>query len=71
MEPPPSLAWPTATQPAATVAAEPPLLPPVECSVFHGLRAGPYANGSVVMVLPNSGTLVRPIAMKPARRNRS
>ena len=71
MDPPPSLACATATQPALTPAADPPLEPPVECSVFHGLRAGPYASGSVVMVLPNSGTFVRPMAMKPARRNRS
>ena len=41
IEPPPSLAWPIATIPDATAAAEPPLDPPVEWSVFQGLRAGP------------------------------
>ena len=70
IDPPPSLAWPTETMPAATAAAEPPDDPPVEWSRFHGLRDGPYASGSVVIVLPNSGALVRPMAMKPASRNR-
>ena len=41
IEPPPSLAWAIATMPAATAAAEPPLDPPVECSVLHGLRLAP------------------------------
>src|SRR5438477_10820980 len=40
IEPPPSLACATATMPAATAAADPPDEPPVECAVFHGLRAG-------------------------------
>src|SRR5579875_40170 len=59
MEPPPSLAWATATMPLATAAAEPPDEPPVEWSVFHGLRAGGKLFGSVVTVVPISGTLVR------------
>ena len=70
MEPPPSFACPTGTMCAATLAAEPPLEPPVECSRFHGLRVGPYDNGSVVMVLPNSGVLVLPITTNPARKKR-
>jgi hypothetical protein len=41
IEPPPSLAWAIGTMPAATAAAEPPLDPPVERFVSHGLRAGP------------------------------
>ncbi len=41
IDPPPSLAWAIGTMPAATAAAEPPLEPPVECSVFQGLRVGP------------------------------
>jgi hypothetical protein len=69
MDPPPSLPWPTATKPAATAAAEPPDDPPVEWSTAQGLRAGPHASDSVVIVVPSSGTLVRPTAMKPAARN--
>ena len=41
MEPPPSPAWPIATMPEATAAAEPPLDPPVERVVSQGLREGP------------------------------
>jgi hypothetical protein len=41
IEPPPSLAWAIGTMPAATAAAEPPLDPPVERFVSHGLRVGP------------------------------
>src|SRR5919206_5117523 len=40
IDPPPSLAWATGTIPLATAAADPPDEPPVECSGFHGLRAG-------------------------------
>ena len=43
MDPPPSLACATGTMPEATAAAEPPDDPPVECSVFHGLRDGAEA----------------------------
>ncbi len=68
IEPPPSLACATGTSPAATAAAEPPLEPPVEWLGFHGLRAGRLAAGSVVTVVPNSGTLVRPRATNPAAR---
>src|SRR6476619_2842846 len=56
MDPPPSLAWPTATKPAATAAADPPDEPPVERSRSHVLRAGPHAKASVVIVVPSSGT---------------
>src|ERR687886_2518086 len=56
IEPPPSLAWAIGTMPLATAAAEPPEDPPVECSRFHGLRAGGKLLGSVVTVVPNSGT---------------
>src|SRR3954464_12038467 len=69
MEPRPSFAWASGTIPLATAAAEPPDDPPVECSVFHGLRAGGNDFGSVVTVVPNSGTLVRPSGTKPAARN--
>ncbi len=69
IEPPPSLACATGTMPAATAAADPPEDPPVECSGFHGLRLGPKATGSVVMVPPNSGVFVRPRVINPAARN--
>jgi hypothetical protein len=69
IEPPPSLAWATATMPLATAAAAPPDEPPLECSTCHGLREGGKLFGSVVTVVPSSGTLVRPRAMKPACRN--
>src|SRR5207245_7602271 len=68
IEPPPSLACATATMPLATAAAEPPEDPPVECPGFHGLRAGGKLFGSVVTVVPNSGTVVRPGATNPAAR---
>src|SRR6201989_863615 len=47
IDPPPSLAWATATIPAATAAALPPLDPPGERDRSHGLRHGPYACDSV------------------------
>src|SRR5688572_3258998 len=55
IEPPPSPAVPSATMPDATAAAVPPLEPPVERDVSHGLRVGPYASGSVVGTRPISG----------------
>src|SRR5262245_15390933 len=69
IEPPPSLACATATMPLATAAAEPPDEPPLECSTFHGFREGGKLFGSVVTVVPSSGTLVRPRATNPACRN--
>ncbi len=69
IDPPPSLAWATGTISAATAAAEPPDDPPVEWSRFQGLRDGPCASGSVVIVLPHSGVLARPMAMNPASRS--
>jgi hypothetical protein len=55
--------------PEATAAAEPPLEPPVECSGFQGLRDGPCASGSVVIVSPSSGVFVLPTTTRPASRN--
>src|SRR3954452_4410979 len=69
IDPPPSLACARGTIPLATAAADPPDDPPVECSRFHGLRAGGHDLGSVVTVVPSSGTLVRPSAMNPAARS--
>lgn len=68
IEPPMSLPWPMGTMPAATAAAEPPLEPPAERSVSHGLRVGPYARGSVVIEPASSGVFVRPTMIKPAAR---
>ena len=70
IEPPPSDACAIGTSPAATATAAPPLDPPGEWSVFHGLRVGPHASGSVVGRLPNSGLLVRPAVTSPAARKR-
>jgi hypothetical protein len=64
------LAWANGTIPDATAAAEPPLEPPGERPVSHGLRVGPHAVGSVVGRLPNSGLLVRPAITNPAARKR-
>ena len=50
IEPPMSLPCATATMPAATAAADPPLEPPGERLRSHGLYVGPYASGSVVTV---------------------
>src|ERR1700733_6273149 len=66
---PPSLACATGPRLAATAAADPPDEPPVECPGFHGLRAAGKLLGSVVTVVPSSGTLVRPRGRKPAARN--
>src|SRR3954468_19073249 len=65
IDPPPSFACASGSIPLATAAAKPPDDPPVECSRFHGLRAGGHDFGSVVTVVPSSGTLVRPSATKP------
>ena len=66
IDPPPSVPCATGTIPEATDAAEPPLEPPVEYSVFQGLWHGPYRSGSVAVVLPNSGALVIPTTTIPA-----
>ena len=66
IEPPPSLACPIGTSPAATAAADPPLEPPVERLVSHGFRVGPYASGSVVGRMPSSGVFVLPTVTRPA-----
>ena len=46
-----------------------PLEPPQVCSVFHGLRVGPYASVSVTGSVPNSGLLDRPSVTSPAARH--
>src|SRR6516225_9393270 len=69
IEPPPSAACATGTMPLATAPADPPDDPPVECPGCHGLRAGGKLFGSVVTLVPSSGTLVRPSETKPAARS--
>ncbi len=71
MEPPPSLAWATGNMPDATAAPAPPLDPPGVCDGFHGLRVAPNRSFSVTVIEPNSGVLVRPVRMNPARRKAS
>ncbi len=70
IEPPPSLACANGTMPLATAAAAPPLDPPGERVVSHGLWVAPQAIGSVVGTLPSSGLLVRPAITSPASRKR-
>ena len=70
MEPPPSLACANGTMPLATAAAAPPLDPPGERVVSHGLCVAPQASGSVVGTLPSSGLFVRPAMTRPASRKR-
>ena len=67
-EPPPSLPWATGTRPAATAAAAPPLDPPVEREVSHGLRHGPQPADSVVATSAISEVLERPASTNPAAR---
>ncbi len=47
IDPPPSPAEAIGTMPAATAAADPPLDPPGEQSVFQGFLQGPKSSGSV------------------------
>src|SRR5699024_9626262 len=57
IDPSPSLAPATGTTPEATSAAAPPLEPPGEYILFHGLCAGPKSSGSVIFLRANSGVV--------------
>ena len=70
IEPPPSPPSPNATSPAATAAAVPPLEPPGDLRVSHGLRVMPCATDSVNGHCPNSGMFVLPTTTAPAARSR-
>src|SRR4029077_10364467 len=70
IEPPPSLPTPPAEQPEAIAAASPPLDPPAEYSVFHGLLVFPETRLSVSYAIKNSGVLVLPSNTAPALRSR-
>ena len=52
-------------------AAEPPLEPPGDRSLFHGLWVGPKRCGSVTGCSPNSEVLVLPANTRPALRYRA
>ena len=69
-EPPPSLAPAAGTMPAATAAPEPPEEPPGVWLMFHGLRAVPRSESSVMPLAPNSGVFVLPKMTRPASRKR-
>ena len=69
MDPPVSEPSPRGVKPAATDAAEPPLLPPGTRSPRRGLRVGPKAEFSVELPMANSSILVLPSAMAPADRS--
>jgi len=71
IDPPPSLACAIGTIRAATAAAAPPLEPPGVRAKSQGLFVGPNASGSVIGARPNSGTLVFPTVISPARRVRT
>ena len=69
--PPPSEVVAIGTNPAASAAADPPLEPPGEQSVFHGLRVAPKTRLAVNGAWPNAGVLVRPRTIAPAARSRA
>jgi hypothetical protein len=70
IDPPPSVATPAPTMPAATAAPDPPLEPPGVREVSHGLREMPHASDSVAGQIASSGMCVRPITIAPASRRR-
>ena len=70
-EPPPSEAVASGVMPAAMAAAEPPLEPPGDHSAAHGFTVSPYKRFAVNPSKQNSGTLVLPMGMAPAARNRT
>ena len=71
IEPPPSLAVPRGTTPAATAAAEPLDDPPGVRSRCHGLRLTPHALVRAKLRMPNSGAAVLPTGTQPAARSRA
>ena len=70
IDPPVSEPRPSGAKPAATAAAEPPLLPPGTLPVSRGLRVGPKAEFSVELPMANSSMFVLPSAIAPARAQR-
>src|SRR5438874_2476274 len=70
IDPPPSLPTPPAEHPDAIAAASPPLEPPAEYSVFHGLLVFPLSRLFVSYAIRNSGVFVLPSKTAPAWRRR-
>jgi hypothetical protein len=66
IEPPISEPVASAADPAARDAADPPLDPPGEYSVCHGLRVTPHSLDQVTGAQQNSGVVVRACTMPPA-----
>src|SRR5436309_15733270 len=56
----------SAAVPAARAAADPPLDPPGEYCVFHGLRLTPQSRDQVTGAQQNSGVVVLACTMAPA-----
>src|SRR5450759_1288323 len=71
MEPPVSVPMLSGTWPAATLAAEPPELPPGTRPRSHGFAVGPYAECSVDDPIANSSMFSLPRITAPASRSRS
>src|SRR5258708_12949414 len=70
IEPAASVAWASATIPAATAAAAPPEEPPGVRLRSSGLRAIGPITGSLASDRPNSGTVLVPNSTRPAARMR-
>src|SRR5436305_11961268 len=68
-EPPRSLPSASGSIPVANAAPAPPLDPPALLVGSCGLRVVPYTLLYVCDPIPNSGTLVLPIGITPARRS--
>ncbi len=66
IEPPMSEPVASAAVPAASAAADPPLDPPGEYCVFHGLRLTPQSRDQVTGAQQNSGVVVLACTMPPA-----
>ena len=58
-------------EPAASTAPEPPDEPPQVYFGFHGVPVVPCRRVSVIQAQQNSGQVVRPIGIAPARSSRS
>ena len=71
MLPPVSVPRAKGAAPAATAAAEPPLLPPGTREVSQGLRVGKKAEFSVEDPMPNSSMLPLPSSTAPCSRSRA
>ena len=66
IEPPMSEPVASVAEPAASDAADPPLEPPGENAVFHGLRVTPHSLVQVNGAQQNSGVVDRACTMPPA-----